>query len=132
MLFFAFILLIVCICIIVVAIFVRYNHYAKGTYERIKRKIFWNWFIRYILQSTLSNQLAAGAVIAITMGLKEQKQEETKDDEENEYKIKAKIAASAAILVFYNICPFVFICILVRNKKQLDSDECRGRYGSMY
>ena len=63
---------------------------------------------------------------------KEQKQEETKDDEENEYKIKAKIAASAAILVFYNICPFVFICILVRNKKQLDSDECRGRYGSMY
>ena len=129
MLLFAFILLIVCTCLIAVAIYVRSNPEAKGTYEKIKRKIFWNAFIRYVLQSTLKTQVGAAAVIAVTMGLSKQHHEETKDGEESETSIYAKLAVPAAMLIFFNVAPIVFICILRHNKKQLDTDECRARYG---
>ena len=69
MLLFAFILFVVCMCILIVSIAVRFNPEARGVYIKIKRKVFWNAFIRYVLQSTLKSQISAGAVIAVTMGL---------------------------------------------------------------
>ena len=69
MLLFAFILLIVLVCLAITACLVRFNPEARGVYEKIKRKIFWNAFIRYVLQSTLKSQIGAGAVIAVTMGV---------------------------------------------------------------
>ena len=69
MLLFAFVLLVVCGCLLAAAIAVKFNPEARGTYEKIKKKIFWNAFIRYVLQSTLKTQVGAGAVIAVTFGL---------------------------------------------------------------
>ena len=69
MLLFAFVLVIVCGCLLAAAIAVRFNPEARGTYEKIKKKIFWNAFIRYVLQSTLKTRVGAGAVIAVTLGL---------------------------------------------------------------
>ena len=69
MLLFAFILLVVCICLIGIAMFVKYNPEVYFVFEKIKRKIFWNAFLRYVLQSTLKSQVGAGAVMAVTVGL---------------------------------------------------------------
>ena len=49
MLLFAFILLIVCLCLLATAIAVKYTPEARGAYLKIKRKIFWNAFIRFVL-----------------------------------------------------------------------------------
>ena len=69
MLLFAFILFIVCMCLAMVALTVKYNPEGRAVYEKIKRKIFWNAFIRYVLQSTLKTQVSCGAAMAVTMGL---------------------------------------------------------------
>jgi len=131
MLLFAFLLLVVCATLAIVALYVRSNPEARSTYIKIKQKIFWNAFIRYVLQSTLKSQVGAGAVMAVTLGLAKQHQgaQEKGEDTGNIY---AKLAIPAAMLAFFNICPIVFICILKRNKKHLNSPEVRQKYGQMY
>ena len=42
------------------------------------------------------------------------------------------VSAALALLVVYNLIPFVFGCILKRNKKQLDQGVCKDKYGEMY
>ena len=69
MLLFAFILLVFCACLLCVACAVRQVPEANASYGKVKRKIFWNAFIRYVLQSTLKTQIGAAAVLAVTMGL---------------------------------------------------------------
>ena len=56
MLLFAFVLLVVCLCLLVVAIIVSFDQFqrnAKEVYEKLKHKVYWNAFIRYVFQSTL-------------------------------------------------------------------------------
>ena len=40
-----------------------------------------------------------------------------------------KLAIPGAMLVAFNIFPIVFLCILRKNKDNLDSSACRERYG---
>ena len=49
MLLFAFILLVVCGCLLIVACAVKNVPEANNTYVKVKRKIFWNAFIRFVL-----------------------------------------------------------------------------------
>ena len=48
MLIFGFLLLVMCGGLLVLSIVVRFNPEARGIYLKIKRKIFWNAFIRYV------------------------------------------------------------------------------------
>ena len=36
-------------------------------YLNLKEKLFWNTFIRYVIQSTMKLQMAAGTVIVLTI-----------------------------------------------------------------
>ena len=56
MLFYAFVLLVVCACLIVPAIAVSFDQFdgsAKAVYRKIAHKVYWNAFIRYIFHGTL-------------------------------------------------------------------------------
>ena len=130
MLLFAFVLLVVCMCLLGIAMFVKYNPEVYFVYEKIKSKIFWNAFVRYVLQSTLKSQVGAGAVMAVTVGLS--KQHKDSEVEETTSTLMAKLTVPAAMLIFFNIAPFIFYRILKNNKKQLATQECRQKYGQLY
>ena len=128
MLLFAFVLVIVCGCLLAAAIAVKFNPEARGTYERIKKKIFWNAFIRYVLQSTLKTQVGAGAVIAVTLGLQAQHSDEPQEEKTTAETLKS-LAVPIGMVCFFNIAPFVFMWVLKRNKENLDTPETRAKYG---
>ena len=48
MLLFAFLLLVIVACLMLLRVIVKFNPEARGIYLKIKRKIFWNAFIRYV------------------------------------------------------------------------------------
>ena len=131
MLLFAFILFVVCMCILVIALVVRCNPTARSTYLKIKRKVFWNAFIRYVLQSTLKTQVSAGVVIALSLGITHHASEEGRE-EMSTTDLMIALAIPNTILLLLNICPLVFLCILKRNKNNLNDPECRAKYGQMY
>ena len=82
----------------------KYEWYAR--YMTINDLIFYNLFIRYILQSTLKIQIAAGTTLMVLNGWSE-----TKDI--------AQGVASILILTVMILCPVGFIVILYKNYENL-------------
>ena len=42
------------------------------------------------------------------------------------------LAVPICMIMFFNIAPLFFLCILRRNRNKLDTPECRAKYGQMY
>ena len=54
MLFFLVVLILVVTLVLVLAVLLRTNRKAQEIFRKIKEKLFWNTFIRFVVQSTLS------------------------------------------------------------------------------
>ena len=54
MLFFTVVLIAFVIGLVIAAIVLRKNKKAQELFKKIKDKLFWNTFIRFVIQSTLS------------------------------------------------------------------------------
>ena len=54
MLFFLVVLVLVVVLVVVLAKLLRKNKRAMELFKKIKDKLFWNVFIRFVVQSTLS------------------------------------------------------------------------------
>ena len=67
MLIFTILLVAVVVLLIVAACILRKNKKAQELFKKIKEKLFWNTFIRFVVQSTLAMQLSAGAAIVLTL-----------------------------------------------------------------
>ena len=67
MLFFFILLILMVIILAILAVSFRKNKKVLSVINRVKGKLFWNSFIRFILQSTLKMQLSAGAALVLTL-----------------------------------------------------------------
>ena len=137
MLIFTIIFLLVVICVVLSAVVLRKNKKAMELFSKIKKKLFWNTFIRFVIQSTLSMQLSAAAVILITY---------KKEDLDVSGKAAAKAEASEGksnfmailpsilILLTFNIMPLVFYCTMMSRslRNRLHESSVMDRYGNMY
>ena len=54
MLFFLVVLIVFVLLVVVLAILLRKNKKAQELFQKIKDKLFWNTFIRFVIQSTLT------------------------------------------------------------------------------
>mmetsp|Transcript_21882 Transcript_21882/g.29288 ORF Transcript_21882/g.29288 Transcript_21882/m.29288 type:complete len:170 (+) Transcript_21882:728-1237(+) len=83
----------------------------------MKRKVFFNPIIRYLILNSLKLNmtgliaLKAAGVGGISV---------------------ADIISAAGILALINGAPLVFVCVLKKNKKRLGEDESRLSYGAVY
>ena len=137
MLIFTIIFLLVVICVVLSAVVLRKNKKAMELFSKIKKNLFWNTFIRFVIQSTLSMQLSAAAVILITY---------KKEDLDVSGKAAAKAEASEGksnfiailpsilILLTFNIMPLVFYCTMMRRslRNRIHESSVMDRYGNMY
>ena len=89
----------------------------------IQKKLFYNTFLRYVLQSTLKLQISAFTVIFYHQIAS---QEHVKDPS------NVQVAISWTIVGFLNFCPFLFLLILCVNKKNLDKKEVIDKIGTLY
>ena len=112
---------------LILQIFVRFNDKVQGFYLKIKPKMFWNPFIRYIFESALELQLAAGTVLFISLNtsLKANTQCETV------WKSGLYIS-STAILAAIGLMPLLFSFVMYRNRKSLSELRTRDRIGTLY
>ena len=53
------------VCFVILFIFGKRFEAVRGVYIKLKKLLFWNLFIRYVLQSTLKLQMSACAVIIV-------------------------------------------------------------------
>ncbi len=67
MLFFFVLLILLVIIVALLAVTFRKNKKVLSVINRVKERLFWNTFIRFILQSTLKMQLSAGAALVLTL-----------------------------------------------------------------
>ena len=89
----------------------------------IKKKLFYNTFLRYVLQSTLKLQIAAGAVIGYDVMTSYADKTETPNG--------SKVFSWITISVL-NLCPFLFFMMVMRNQSDLDKPVVREKIGTLY
>ena len=109
---------------------------VQAIYRYLGKIFFWNFFIRYIFQSVIKFQVAAGAAVLISWGStnvgKESYRRLTGTGEEEQAVEDKTVAVSKLILVATTLIPLVFGTVLCSNSKTLKEDETRARIGSMY
>ena len=91
----------------------------RRVYAKVHDKVFYNMFIRYILNSSLKLQFAS----VLTLMLLE--------DFESTQNLGQGIA-STLLLTILAIFPFVFAVILWKNYKHLSDEAVRKKFGSLY
>ena len=96
---------------------------AQKAYVSIKKKLFYNTFLRYVLQSTLKLQIAAGAVIGYDLM--------TSYEDTKETPTGPKVFSWITIAVL-NLCPFLFFLVVMRNQSNLDKPVIREKIGTLY
>ena len=95
----------------------KYEWYRR--YMTIQDMIFYNLFIRYILQSSLKLQIAAGTTLMVLDGF-------------SELKDIVQGVSSILLLVLLSFCPIVFVVVLYKNYLNLAWLSIEKKFGSMY
>lgn len=83
-----------------------------------KVKFFWNGAIRYVLQSYLKTSMGALAATVLI-------------NWEGGTNIANSLQAIAMLLVLAQF-PFFFMCVMQKNKDNLDSEQMKGKIGTLY
>ena len=102
--------------ILVVGLLMLFNFKLYRIFRNLLRKVFYNTFIRYLLQSTLKLQIASLITITLT--------------EWDKGKIQILIAGS--VVGVLTLFPFIAIWILVRHFKSLSKLSMADKIGSFY
>ena len=121
-------MLTIALAIIVLLIIVRLIKCCIHRYERVNRlyqqihkKIFFNLFIRYILQSTLKVQIATSAcIVAINQ------------TGWTGFSVITQGFFAIIILIGFILCPLLFIWVMYANSANLEKDSIQEKIGSMY
>ena len=149
----AAIALAVILVILVILFFTkRYSGKLMKLYHTIKKKIFWNAFIRYLLQETLKLQIMASAIIVLTtstgttfdrfMNDRSESVRLLEDSDDNlwsnfwsnlwERWKRSEVQAPIIVLVVLNLLPLFFIFTMCCNRKTLKEDKTREAIGTLY
>ena len=108
--------LIAVLLILVVGLLMLFNYKLYRLFRNLLRKVFFNTFIRYILQSTLKLQIASLITITLTEWVKG----------------KMQIIIAGSVVVLLTLMPFVAIFILVKHFKNLSKPSMTEKIGSFY
>jgi hypothetical protein len=109
-------LLFAVLLILVVGLLTLFNFKLYRLFRNLLRKIFYNTFIRYILQSTLKLQIASLTTMTLTEWDKG----------------KMQIIVAGSVVVLLTLMPFVAIAILVKHFKNLSKPSMTDKIGSFY
>ena len=123
MLLIAFGLILVLALLVVLGILGRKYTKIRKAYLSVKKKVLYNSLLRYVLQSSLKLQMAACTVIFFEKLATEKFTKEIS---------MSQIATSVCIVIVFNICPFFFLSMLVRNQENLGKDEIKEKIGTLY
>lgn len=99
---------------------------VRRLYQSIKRKLFYNTFLRFVLQSTLKLQFAACTVIAYDELIAAEASGETQKTE------GGSNMTAGVILGVLNLCPLLFFWILQSNKQNLHKEVIKNKIGTLY
>ena len=125
MLIIATVLVILVVFAVLIRILVVVEPRIRRIYDKIKQKLFYNAFCRFVLASFLKLQIASiDSIIALYM-LQESK------DIKNLLSWK-KVGVPASIILVLYIAPHIFFFILRRNRANLGTDSFRNRFGTLY
>jgi hypothetical protein len=109
-------LLIAVLLTLVVGLLMLFNFKLYRLFRNLLRKVFYNTFIRYILQSTLKLQIASLTTMTLTEWDKG----------------KMQIIVAGSVVVLLTLMPFVAIAILVKHFKNLSKPSMVDKIGSFY
>jgi hypothetical protein len=109
-------LLIAVLLILVVGLLTLFNFKLYRLFRNLLRKVFYNTFIRYILQSTLKLQIASLTTMTLTEWDKG----------------KMQIIVAGSVVVLLTLMPFVAIGILIKHFKNLSKPSMVDNIGSFY
>lgn len=115
----------ICVAVVMTALIVgqylvRCNYKFYRRYRMLKDKIFYNFFLRYLLQSCL--KLAVGAGVSLTLI-------DWSNVGTNQI---GTIMASSLILLVILISPIIFGVILMKSFKDLSRPSILNKIGSLY
>ena len=82
----------------------------------LKERLFYNAFLRFILQGTLKLQIGAGAILVL---------------EDGDYD-RVSLTTAFLILFVFQTFPLLFYCIMKRKRDQLHLKETKSKIGSIY
>ena len=109
---------VIIILIVLVAILVakscKLSKKNKQRVQYLKRKIFYNSIIRYILLNTLKFYMSAMVVLKKSDGN------------------GAKFAQSVSFLLFLSALPIYFLTVVYRNRESLEMKEKSSKFGALY
>lgn len=103
-------------------LFARKSTCVKKVAKFIKKKLLYNSILRFMLQSTLKNQVSAGVIIQAYM-IKREKEAEL---------LQSSFYVSLVIVFVFSCCPFLFYKIVSNNVANLDKQEIKDKIGTLY
>ena len=120
MLLIALLILIIVIALGVTSYLVQSNYSAYKTYRGIREAIFYNAFLRYMLQSVLKVGLASSATLAAISWNPFAKQQ------------AISVATSCLTLLIFGLGPIMFALILKKNFSRLPRPSAKKEIGTLY
>lgn len=117
------VLLVTLVLLLVLIRFCRRRAFCEKLYLAFKKKMCYNFFFRYVMQSTLKLQIGACTVIFYDQMTLHVEKKSTD---------LSSIIVSWIILVVLNICPFFFLSVLYRNQNHLHKPEIIEKIGTLY
>ena len=87
-------------------------------YMKIRQKIFWNTFIRYILQSELKLLISACSVLVL--------------EGEKVMPNKKNMIFPSVLFLFLILCPLLFLYVMIKNRNDLGKPSVKARIGTLY
>ena len=99
---------------------------AQRIYTALSKKLFYNTFMRFVLQSSLKLQIAACTVIFYAQMLTSG---ETLQASETQ---ASSLVPSATILCILNACPVIFFLAVYRNRDNLNKQVIKDKIGTLY
>jgi hypothetical protein len=116
MLLIGLLIVVVVILLAIVSYFITQANYTwYRRYRLVKGKIFYNVFLRFILQSNLKMGIAAATTLSVATTY-----------------ASGSVVVALVELTFFCVCPLLFRFILHRNQHDLIKPSMHGKIGSLY
>ena len=108
------VIILVIILLICIAKKVKLSAKNQERIRNLKRKVFWNAFIRYLLLNTLKFLMSASIIL-----------KQNKED-------KVQMSLAIVQLIFLNTAPLFFARLLYKNRETLDDKEKSYAFTALY
>jgi len=113
-------LLAVVVAIGIASFFVHKSYNAFRSYQKIKEKIFYNTFIRFMIQSVLKTGLASAATLSVVAWA------------HFNFSVGLSVVIAGSTLLVFGISPVIFGLILKKNLSILPRPSTNKKIGTLY